>query len=288
MQAHRTSVRALIPLLALAPSAGTAASSLSAPLALEGLAQASQTKTPKAPPTPGPAQRLAGDLYLLADVGVALTLDADIDNIASTATTVGLSNAKISLDPGVRFDVGLGYEIYDWLAFEVETGLIWNGVKNVSGTVTDTNPPFFGFSGTLTGGSGGIYSVPIMFNLQARIPLNKDPLQPFSLVFGGGMGTIWSDADVNNVGLLTPLPFPIPVTASVNGSGWAFAYQANLGFEWSVARNVALGVRYAFLGTTQLNYGKPGFSDPALVGVSDIKVDALYTNAIMATLKIDF
>jgi opacity protein-like surface antigen len=155
----------------------------------------------------------------------------------------------------------------------------------VSGTVTDTNPPTFLTTLSLTGGSGGIYTVPIMFNLQAKVPLNQDRLQPFSLVFGGGIGTVWSEADVNNVESVELGPL---LTTSVRGSGWAFAYQASAGFDWSMARNISLGVRYAFLGTTQLNYGKPSFNVPGLVGVSDITVDAIYTNAIMATLKIDF
>jgi opacity protein-like surface antigen len=222
---------------------------------------------------------------MLADVGVALTLDTDVKDIAATPASTGLSGAKISLDPGVRFDVGLGYEIYDWLAIEVETGLIWNGVNNISGTVTDFNPPLVGTNLTLTGGSGGIYTVPIMFNLQARIPMGQDPLQPLWLVVGGGVGTVWSDADVNNVG---SVELGDLLTTSVRGSGWAFAFQASAGFEWSLARNISLGVRYAFLGTTQLNYGRPTFNIPGIVGTADIKVDAIYTNAIMATLKLEF
>ena len=247
-------------------------------------AAALQAKDPP-PPTTRPSRRIAGDLYMLADVGVALTLDTDVKDIAATPTSTGLRGAKISLDPGVRFDVGLGYEIYDWLAVEVETGLIWNGVNNVSGTVTDLNPPFFGANLTLTGGSGGIYTVPVMFNLQARIPMGQDPLQPLWLVVGGGVGTVWSDADVNNVG---SVELGDLLTTSVRGSGWAFAFQASAGFEWSLARNISLGVRYAFLGTTQLNYGRPTFNDPGIVGTADIKVDAIYTNAIMATLRLEF
>lgn len=238
--------------------------------------------TPQAPPAAAtrPSAPIIDDLYFLADVGVAIPQDADIENIASTNTSLGLSGAKLSLDPGVRFDLGLGYNLTDWFAVEVASGLIWNGVDKVEGTVTDTPAGFIGANLPLAGGSGNVYNIPILFNGQFRIPVGKD----LKVVLGGGIGTIWSDASVN--GITTPL---VPgLQASVNGSSWAFAYQGNAGVEWQLSSNVALGVRYAFLGTTELNYGTANFNTPLLVGSADIKANALYTNSIMANLRFEF
>lgn len=264
---------ACLPALAADPGADALGISTASPIAM------SAPQTPPAAAT-RPSAPIIDDLYFLADVGVAIPQDADIDNIASTNTSLGLSGAKLSLDPGVRFDLGLGYKITDWFAVEVASGLIWNGVDKVEGTVTDTPAGFIGANIPLAGGSGNVYNIPILFNGQFRIPVGKD----LKVVLGGGIGTIWSDASVS--GITTPL---VPgLQASVNGSSWAFAYQGNAGVEWQLSWNVALGVRYAFLGTTELNYGAATFNTPLLVGTADIKANALYTNSIMANLRFEF
>lgn len=278
----------LFVLTTLVPESLAPASSLSAPLALASLTQSSQASDKKTIPTPGPARRITNDFYFLADVGGAITTDLRVNDLPLTATNTGVTNTTIALDAGLRFDVGLGYEINEWLAFEVETGLIWNGVKNVSGFISvppvPLPVPVPPVDASLSGGAGGIYEVPIMFNLQARVPLNKDPRRPLSLVIGGGVGAVWSDAQISGIETDSIFGFG---SASLRGSAWAFAYQANAGVEWSLARNITLGVRYAFLGTTKVNYG-PITAPVPEIRSADITVDAIYTNAIMATLKIDF
>lgn len=281
---YQTTLRRALPGLvcltgcipALASEPGTLAADL--PMT-SGLAfNAPQDSAPKAGTRP--SAPIIDDLYFLADVGVAIPQDANLKNIASTTTSTGLSGAKLSLNPGVRFDLGLGYNVTDWFAVEVESGLIWNGVDKVEGNITDTTSGFIGANLPLAGGSGNIYNIPILFNGQFRVPVGKD----LKVVLGGGIGAIWSDASVSGVN--TPL---VPgLTASVNGSSWAFAYQANAGVEWSLSTNLALGVRYAFLGTTELNYGPASFNTPLVVGTADIKADALYTNSILATLRLEF
>lgn len=229
-----------------------------------------------------PSKPWVDDLYFLADLGVAIPQDANIRNIDSSATSLGLSGAKLKLDTGVRFDLGVGYELTDWFAVEVASGLVWNGVNGVEGTLIDNG--FLGANLPLQGGSGNVYGVPIMFNGQFRIPLDKSSDRPLQLLLGGGVGAIWTDASVS--GINTPV---LPAAqASVDGSAWAFAYQANAGLEWTLADNVHLGVRYAFLGTTELNFGTASFNTPLLTGGADIKADGYYTHNILASLRIDF
>lgn len=227
-----------------------------------------------------PSKPWTDDLYFLADVGVAIPQDANVRDIDPTASSFGLSGTKLKLDTGVRFDLGVGYEFTDWFALEVASGLVWNGVDGVDGTIVDTT----GAGVAIQGGSGNVYGVPIMFNGQFRIPLDKNSDRPFQLVIGGGIGAIWTDASVN--GVAAPL---VPgVFASVDGNAWAFAYQADVGLEWTLADNLHLGIRYAFLGTTEVNFGPASFNTPLLVGTADVKADGYYTHSIMASLRIDF
>ena len=226
---------------------------------------------------------IADYLYWMGDVGVVMTQDAKIGNISSTASSLGLNDAQITLNTGMRFDLGIGYDVTSWFSVEATAGLIWNSVDSVSGTVTDTPGGFFGQDFALSGGSGNIYNLPLMFNGKFRIPITKEAKSP-EIVLGGGVGAIWSTADVDSV--TTP---DVPgLTASINGSSWAFAYQATAGIEWKLGNNLHFGFGYAFLGTTELNYGKPSFNTNLLVGVADIKADALYTHSILATLRYEF
>lgn len=242
----------------------------------------SQPATPTRPAASpaSPRQSLGNELYLLADVGVVIPQDASIADISSTAGSSGLSGTSIALDPGVRFDVGLGFEVTNWFALEIASGLIWTGVNKVDGTILDTSGGIIGTDLPLSGGSGNIYNIPVMFNGQFRLPIGKN----VKLLLGGGAGGIWSDANVGSI--VTPLAPGLEAT--VDGSAWAFAYQGNAGVEWDITSNVTLGVRYAFLGTTELNYGAASFNTPLLVGTADIKANALYTHSILATLKLEF
>ena len=277
----RTVCRAL-PGLALALTTATLAdSSANVATTLPSLSTLLQSgATTSAPPAARPSVSIFDEMYLLADVGVAIPQDANIKNIASTATSGGLSGTKVSLNTGMRFDAGLGFNVTDWLAVEVASGLIWNSVDRVEGTILDTTGGLLGADLPLSGGSGDIYNVPIMFNGQVRLPVGKD----LKLLLGGGIGTVWSDASVDSI-TTTAIP---GLQAAVSGNSWAFAYQANVGLEWELAKNLALGVRYSFLGTTEVNYGPASFNTPTIVGVSDVKADAIYTHSILATLKLEF
>ena len=219
----------------------------------------------------------------MGDVGVEMTQDVNIGNISSTSNSTGLNGAQLKLNTGMRFDLGVGYDVTSWFSVEATAGLIWNSVDSVSGTVTDTTGGFIGGDLPLSGGSGNIYNIPIMFNGKFRIPITKEANSP-EIVLGGGIGALWSDADINSI---TTANIP-GLEASVTGNSWAFAYQATAGVDWKLGNNLHLGIAYAFLGTTELNYGKTSFNTNLVVGVADVKADALYTHSILATLRYEF
>jgi len=189
----------------------------------------------------------------MGDVGVTLTQDVNMKN------TLGLTGVQFGLDTGMRFDLGVGYDVTSWFSVEATAGLIWNSISTVSGTVTSGNIPFN------LNATGDLYNVPIMVNGKFRIPIIEEANSP-EIVLGGGIGALWSQYDLNSVD---------GFTVNDSSSAWAFAYQATAGVEWKLGNNLHLGVAYAFLGTTQLNY-------------EVVTADALYTNSILATLRYEF
>lgn len=250
-------------------------------LAAMGALAQSDTTPQAAARAPGRASTSLGNgWHLVADAGGVFVPDINVKSISSTATSLGLSNTSIDTDFGVRFDVGIGYDITPNFSIELASGMIWNGVDRVTGTVTDTTGGILGADLALQGGTGDIYNVPIMVNGQFRLPLSKD----VHLNIGAGIGAVWSDASVNNI--VSP---SVPgVQASLNDSDWAFGYQGSIGLQWVLTANLSLGVGYAFLGMTELDYGRPSFNDPLIVVENDIRTKGTYTSSILGTLRWNF
>ena len=214
---------------------------------------------------------VADSFYFLGDAGVAFTQTMNIANHTASATTGSLTGAKLNLNIGARFDLGVGYQFTDSFAVELASGLIWNSVSSVEGNVLGSTGGFVRIPLPLQGGQGNIYNVPFMLNGKFRVPLNKDKTHPIALTCGVGVGGIWSDASVNNITSAAATAIVPSAALSVNGSAFAFAYQANLGLEWQLANHLYFGFGYAFLGTTALDYGPASFNTNAvgntLVGI---------------------
>jgi opacity protein-like surface antigen len=208
------------------------------------------------PPSGAGKTAISDYLYLMGDVGVTMTQDVNMKN------ALGLTGVQFGLDTGMRFDLGIGYDLTSWFSVEATAGLIWNSISNVSGTETSSNTSFN------LNATGNVYNIPIMVNGKFRIPITKEANSP-QIVLGGGIGALWSQYDLDSVA---------GFSSSANGtssSTWAFAYQATAGVEWKLGNNLHLGIAYAFLGTTQLNY-------------EYVTADALYTHSILATLRYEF
>ena len=247
--------------------------------ALAATAALPDTGSATAAPGSTPSLLLGDRLRFIGDVGAAIPQDMDITNVARSGNRTGLSGASLSLDTGIRFDLGLAYDITDWFNVQLASGLIWNEVSKMQGTVVDGVPAVVGGNAQLSGGSGDLYQVPIMVNGELRLPLGKD----MKLTLGGGIGAVWGDLSVTGVNLSTAPA----VRASVDGSDWAFAYQGSAGVEWMLSSNLSLGVRYSFLGTTQLDFGTFNYSNPAIRSNGDFTSN-VYTHSILATLRLRF
>ncbi len=182
-------------------------------------------------------------LYLGADIGAAFQQD---DSIRSSAFG---NSGKVDYDAGLRAGVHLGYNWLPCFATELETGVIYNDINSINGNV------FSNF-----GASGALYEIPLLVNFIYK-PLHGR-FQPYVGAGCGGAVTIFDSSAAPLFG------------SNFNDSDFAFAYQGEVGFKYSVSRHVQLGLAYQFLGTTDHSWSDHGVP---------FKTDGIMTHSIVAT-----
>lgn len=188
----------------------------------------------------------ADKLYLGADVGAAIPHSATIQSAPYTGE-------GIKFDTGLRAGVKLGYDLPRSFAVELDTGVIWNQVHSLAGT----------------GANADLYQFPLLVNGVYKVPL-KGAFKPY---VGAGIGAAVGMFDGSNIpGLYYPVP---GANTSYSSTDVALAYQAEAGFQYSVTKNVDLGVAYQFLETT----GYRWFDNNTA-----FKIDGTMTHAVFATL----
>ena len=152
-----------------------------------------------------------------------------------TYTSGVLSGAKVSsenftFNPGFRFDVEFGYNIYDWLGVSAQTGIVYNGINQYNVTTTTANT-----SGSLPAGSyhfsadGDLVQVPVQLDAILRWP-GAMAFKPF---LGGGIGAIWQQLDVNNY-----YAGATDVQANYCRSAFQFGYNFQVGANYTVTPGV--------------------------------------------------
>jgi opacity protein-like surface antigen len=190
----------------------------------------------------------ADKLYLDVSAGPAITQDAAIK-----VSDFG-NSGNVRFDVGPRIGLNLGYDLTPSFAAELESGMIWNGVRSIQPNNLST-----------FGASADIYEIPMLVNVIYK-PLHG-AFQPYVGVGCGGAATIF---DSSNIPLYGP---------SFSATDWTFAYQAEVGFKYSVSRKVELGLAYKFLGTSDHDWTDAGH---------ELKTDGTMTHAIMATFTWQF
>jgi hypothetical protein len=152
-----------------------------------------------------------------------------------TYTSGILNGAKVSgenftFNPGFRFDVEFGYNIYDWLGVSLQTGIVYNGINQYNVTTTTANT-----AGTLPAGSyhfsadGDLVQVPVQIDAILRWP-GTMAFKPF---IGGGIGAIWQQLDVNNYYEGTT-----NVQANYCRSAFQFGYNLQVGANYTVTPGI--------------------------------------------------
>ena len=238
-----------------------------------------------APTTPTPLQTVSGKPAPLSDGGVS-TADLGTYDDFFINTSVGgsiqgqltarrvfngnnmqaypydvpnsdafISAENFTFEPGFRFDVEFGYNIYDWLGVSLQSGVIYNALDQYNLSVATAGTIY---GQTFAAGSyqlpadGELLQVPIQIDGILRWP-GKTPFKPF---IGGGVGAIWQQLDVNNFTFGTT-----NIQANYCRSAFQFGYNAQIGANYTVAPGVDFYGVFKLLGAFTPRIGNYDFEN---------------------------
>ncbi len=238
-----------------------------------------------APATPTPLQTVSGKPAPLSDGGVGTTDLGTYDDFFMNTSVGGsiqgqltarrvfngnnmqaypydvpnsdafISAENFTFEPGFRFDVEFGYNIYDWLAVSLQSGVIYNALDQynlsvaTAGTIYGQN---FDAGSYQLPADGELLQVPIQIDGILRWP-GKTPFKPF---IGGGVGAIWQQLDVNNFTFGTR-----NIQANYCRSAFQFGYNAQLGANYTVAPGVDFYGVFKLLGAFTPRIGNYDFEN---------------------------
>ena len=151
---------------------------------------------------------------------------------------------NFTFEPGFRFDVEFGYNIYDWLSVSLQSGVVYNALDTYGVSVD-------GSSFTLPA-DGELLQVPIQIDGILRWP-GKTAFKPF---IGGGVGAIWQQLDVNNYTVGDEI-----IQANYCRSAFQFGYNAQLGANYTVAPGVDFYGVFKLLGAFTPRIGNYDFEN---------------------------
>ena len=230
-----------------------------------------------APTTPTPLQTVSGKPAPLSDGGVGTTDLGTYDDFFMNTSVGGsiqgqltarrvfngnnmqaypftpssgffsgdeITAENFTFEPGFRFDVEFGYNIYDWLSVSLQSGVVYNALDTYGVSVA-------GSSFTLPA-DGELLQVPIQIDGILRWP-GKTAFKPF---IGGGVGAIWQQLDVNNFTAGDQI-----IQANYCRSAFQFGYNAQLGANYTVAPGVDFYGVFKLLGAFTPRIGNYDFEN---------------------------
>jgi opacity protein-like surface antigen len=160
--------------------------------------------------------------YGSTDVGVSMVEDVELKSIGG----LGLGNAEVEFDPGVRLNLDAGYVFNSFLSAGVETGVAYNAFDRLSGP----------------GGSaeidGDLFQVPLLGTVTVRFT-NPSRFVPF---IGAGLGAVYSRAVLDSFN--TGVPGGAIRESSGDAFDWAWQGTAGVKFHYSDRADVGLVYRY--------------------------------------------
>jgi hypothetical protein len=238
-----------------------------------------------APTTPTPLQTVSGKPAPLSDGGVGTTDLGTYDDFFMNASVGGsiqgqltarrvfngnnmqaypydvpnsdafISAENFTFEPGFRFDVEFGYNIYDWLSVSLQSGVIYNALDQYNLSVATAGTIYgqdFAAGSYQLPADGELLQVPIQIDGILRWP-GKTPFKPF---IGGGVGAIWQQLDVNNFTFGTT-----NIQANYCRSAFQFGYNAQLGANYTVAPGVDFYGVFKLLGAFTPRIGNYDFEN---------------------------
>lgn len=158
---------------------------------------------------------------------------------------------KWVFQPGIRFDLEPGCNVYDWFRVGLESSFIYNQIHSIS-----SNSSAFYNGSTL--GNGGFYQVPVLANVTFTYP-TEGPIRGY---LGGGIGGAWD--------ILQSSADPDGAYTSYQ---WNFVWEVTAGFTYNVAPGLDLDIAYKLLSTPNPNFQGEGnyqasFNHTAEIGLA--------------------
>jgi hypothetical protein len=231
-----------------------------------------------APTTPTPLQTVSGKPAPLSDGGTTVDLGT-YDDFFMNASVGGsiqgqltarrvfngnnmqaypygsLNAENFTFEPGFRFDVEFGYNIYDWLGVSLQSGVIYNAINQynftTNQTVTVSGISYVPGSYQSTA-DGELIQVPIQIDGILRWP-GATAFKPF---IGGGIGAIWQQLDVNNYTL-----GPNNIQANYCRSAFQFGFNGQVGANYTVTPGVDFYGVFKLLGVFTPRIGNYDFEN---------------------------
>jgi opacity protein-like surface antigen len=164
----------------------------------------------------------AGDqecFFLGAGAGLALMQDLTLKNTGG---------AKMSFDPGARFDFSLGYRLTKALNVDLQSGFLYNSVDRIAGTSLSS-----------AGASAEFYQIPLLVGLNYTVPIHG----PIKGILGAGVGGVIARFNGSGPG------------GNIEHTDFNFGYQGMAGIKYEFNDRMDLGLTYKFLGTTDHSFG---------------------------------
>ena len=166
-----------------------------------------------------------------------------------------LNAENFTFEPGFRFDVEFGYNIYDWLGVSLQSGVIYNAVNQYNVTTNQTQNVAgidYGPGSYQLPADGELIQVPIQIDGILRWP-GATAFKPF---IGGGIGAIWQQLDVNNYTL-----GPSNIQANYCRSAFQFGFNGQLGANYTVTPGVDFYGVFKLLGAFTPRIGNYDFEN---------------------------
>jgi opacity protein-like surface antigen len=158
--------------------------------------------------------------YLRVDAGASHVMEVDVEEFL-----VPTPGGEMEFDFGTRFGVAGGYQLLSWLAAEIETGGVVNGVDRFNGESIDA---------TL-----------MQASFMANVVMQCDHLNRFVPVVGGGVGGVASILTVDQWFTVGEELLWLDGT----DSDLVFAVQAFAGLRYDFHPQMGFGLMYRFLTT---------------------------------------
>lgn len=162
--------------------------------------------------------------YVKGGLGPALTEDTDLREFNGPVT-----GTKVKFDPGFQFRLAGGFQITDWLATELESGVTYNTIKSITGAAQS---------------DGSLANAPVLANLVLQCPSKNCRFTPY---IGGGLGVSSAVLDAHDIVIGNTV-------LSGTQSDAVFAYHGFAGVRYSINDRMEVSLDYRYFGTTAPNW----------------------------------